>query len=143
MPVVGVLEGDRRSDRLMRVVAGPARIFHLAGRHDAGLRRHPPALHTANGRRALRLVVRGGCPRALRGGRVPAAGGGEVVGRRVPRAWVVALGASAVLPGFTAAHAHVVYYGFTRSAAALWGVRDGADGLGRLKDNAKSLKPGE
>src|SRR5256712_3784669 len=62
---------------------------------------------------------------------------------RGPRTSVIDLAGSAVLPGFNDAHAHVVYYGLTRFAADLSGARGIDDILDRLKDHAKSLKPGE
>ena len=80
---------------------------------------------------------------AIAGGKVLASGGREVMGLRGPHTRVVDLGGSAVLPGFNDAHAHVVYYGLTRFAADLSGVRGIDDILDRLKDHAKSLKPGE
>src|SRR5438132_2048268 len=80
---------------------------------------------------------------AIAGGKVLASGGREVMGLRGPNTRVVDLGGSAVLPGFNDAHAHVVYYGLTRFAADLSGVRGIDDILDRLKDHAKSLKPGE
>src|SRR5437660_5849025 len=65
------------------------------------------------------------------------------MGLRGPRTRVVDLGGSAVLPGFNDAHAHVVYYGLTRFAADLSGVRGVDDILDRLKEHSKGLKPGE
>jgi predicted amidohydrolase YtcJ len=80
---------------------------------------------------------------AVAGGRVVACGGSEVMGLRGPTTRVVDLEGSAVLPGFNDAHAHVVYYGLTRFAADLTGVRGIDDILDRLKEHSKNLKPGE
>src|SRR5438105_9801677 len=62
---------------------------------------------------------------------------------RGPRTRVVDLEGSAVLPGFNDAHAHVVYYGLTRFAADLSGVRGIDEILDRLKEHARTLKPGD
>src|SRR3989442_1790605 len=80
---------------------------------------------------------------AIAGGKVLASGGREVMGLRGPRTRVVDLGGSAVLPGFNDSHAHVVYYGLTRFAADLSGVRGVDDILDRLQEHSKGLKPGE
>ena len=80
---------------------------------------------------------------AIAGGRVVACGGAEVMGLRGPRTRVVDLSGSAVLPGFNDAHAHVVYYGLSRFAADLGGAVGIDDVLGRLKEHARALKPGE
>jgi len=80
---------------------------------------------------------------AIAGGKVLAAGGREVMSLRGPRTRVVDLGGAAVLPGFNDPHAHVVYYGLTRFAAELSGVRGIDDILDRLKDHSKALQPGE
>ena len=80
---------------------------------------------------------------AIAGGKVVAVGGRDVLGLRGPRTRVVDLKGSAVLPGFNDAHAHVVYYGLTRFAADLTGVRGIDDILERLQQHAARLKPGE
>src|SRR5256884_9769529 len=80
---------------------------------------------------------------AIAGGKVLGCGGREVMKLRGPGTRVVELKGSAVLPGFNDAHAHVVYYGLTRFAADLSGVRAIDHSPARLKDHAKSLKPGE
>ncbi|TMB76948.1 MAG: amidohydrolase [Chloroflexi bacterium] len=80
---------------------------------------------------------------AIAGGKVVACGGREVMRLRGPRTRVVDLEGSAVLPGFNDAHAHVVYYGLTRFAADLSGVRGIDEILDRLKEHARTLKPGD
>ncbi|TMC80183.1 MAG: amidohydrolase [Chloroflexi bacterium] len=80
---------------------------------------------------------------AVAGGKVLACGGREVMGVRGPRTRVIDLAGAAVLPGFNDAHAHVVYYGLTRFGADLSGATGIDDILERLKDHARSLKPGE
>src|SRR5438067_145893 len=80
---------------------------------------------------------------AIAGGKVVACGGREVMSLRGPRTRVVDLEGSAVLPGFNDAHAHVVYYGLTRFAADLSGVRGIDEILDRLKEHARTLKPGD
>src|SRR5438093_4776772 len=80
---------------------------------------------------------------AIAGGKVVACGGREVMTLRGLRTRVVELKGSAVLPGFNDAHAHVVYYGLTRCAAALGGARGIDDILDRLRDHGRNLKSGE
>ena len=80
---------------------------------------------------------------AISGGRVLAAGGGELMGLRGPRTRVVALRGAAVLPGFNDAHAHVVYYGLTRFGADLGPATRVADVVERLRAHGRRLKPGE
>src|SRR3989440_1209875 len=80
---------------------------------------------------------------AIAGGKVVACGGREIMRLRGSRTRVLELKGSAVLPGFNDAHAHVVYYGLTRFAAELSGVRGIDDILDRLKDHSKALQPGE
>src|SRR5438477_8722439 len=80
---------------------------------------------------------------AIAGGKVIACGGREVMALRGPRTRVIDLAGAAVLPGFNDAHAHVVYYGLTRFGADLSGATGIDDILERLKDHARSLKPGE
>ena len=62
---------------------------------------------------------------------------------RGPLTQVVKLAGATVLPGFNDAHAHVVYYGLTRFGADLGGARSVADITQRLKEHARTLKPGE
>src|SRR5256885_12322504 len=80
---------------------------------------------------------------AIGGGIVIACGGREVRSLRGPKARVVDLKGSAVLPGFNDAHAHVVYYGLTRFAADLTGARGIDDILDRLQAHGARLKPGD
>jgi predicted amidohydrolase YtcJ len=80
---------------------------------------------------------------AIAGAKVIACGRRDVMGLRGPRTRVVDLQGSAVLPGFNDAHAHVVYYGLTRFAADLSGARGVDDILDRLREHARTLKPGE
>jgi predicted amidohydrolase YtcJ len=80
---------------------------------------------------------------AIAGGKVIACGGSEVMSLRGPKTRVVDLEGSSVLPGFNDAHAHVVYYGLTRFAADLTGVRGIDEILDRLKEHGNGLKPGE
>src|SRR5207248_11500328 len=77
---------------------------------------------------------------AIAGGKVVACGGREVMSLRGPRTRVVDLEGSAVLPGFNDAHAHVVYYGLTRFAADLSGVRGIDEILDRLQAHGAKLK---
>src|SRR6202022_98426 len=76
-------------------------------------------------------------------GRVIACGGSELMGLRRPGTRLVDLAGAAVLPGFNDAHAHVVYYGLTRFGADLGGARSVAEIAQRLKEHARTLKPGE
>src|SRR3981081_4502150 len=62
---------------------------------------------------------------------------------RDPGTRVVTLAGATVLPGFNDAHAHVVYYGITRFGADLGGARSVAEIAQRLKEHARTLKPGE
>ncbi len=80
---------------------------------------------------------------AIAGGKVIACGGREVMSLRGPRTRVVDLNGSAVLPGFNDAHAHVVYYGLTRFAADLTGVRGIDEILDRLREHSTGLKAGD
>ena len=80
---------------------------------------------------------------AIAGGKVIACGGREVMSLRGPRTRVVDLDGSAVLPGFNDAHAHVVYYGLTRFAADLTGVRGIDEILDRLREHSTGLKAGD
>ena len=80
---------------------------------------------------------------AIGGGRVVACGGPELMSLRGLGTRVINLGGAAVLPGFNDAHAHVVYYGLTRFAADLGGARSVADIAQRVKEHARTLKPGE
>ena len=80
---------------------------------------------------------------AIAGGRVLAAGGADLMSLRGPRTRVVVLRGAAVLPGFNDAHAHVVYYGFTRFGADLGLAKDVADIVERLRTHGRRLKPGE
>jgi predicted amidohydrolase YtcJ len=91
------------------------------------------------GRRSLKTCTH----LAISGGRVLAAGGGELMGLRGPRTRVVALHGAAVLPGFNDAHAHVVYYGLTRFGADLGPATRVADIVERLRAHGDRLKPGE
>jgi len=80
---------------------------------------------------------------AIGGGRVVAGGGRELMSLRGAGTRVVNLAGAAVLPGFNDAHAHVVYYGLTRFGADLGGARSVAEVVQRLKEHARTLKPGE
>jgi predicted amidohydrolase YtcJ len=80
---------------------------------------------------------------AIGGGRVVACGGQELMSLRGPGTRVVELAGATVLPGFNDAHAHVVYYGLTRFGADLEGARSVADITQRLREHARTLKPGE
>ena len=80
---------------------------------------------------------------AIAGGIVIAVGGASGMALKGPRTRVINLEGSAVLPGFNDAHAHVVYYGLTRFGADLGGTRSVAGIVERLRDHARSLKPGE
>src|SRR5437667_8549699 len=80
---------------------------------------------------------------AIAGGKVIACGGREVMSLRGSRNQVVDLEGSAVLPGFNDAHAHVVYYGLTRFAADLTGVRGIDEILDRLREHSTGLKAGD
>jgi predicted amidohydrolase YtcJ len=80
---------------------------------------------------------------AIGGGRVIASGGSELMSLREPGTRVVKLSGATVLPGFNDAHAHVVYYGLTRFGADLGGTRSVAEIAQRLKEHARTLKPGE
>ncbi|HET6310238.1 MAG TPA: amidohydrolase [Candidatus Nitrosotalea sp.] len=80
---------------------------------------------------------------AIGGGRVVASGGPELMSLREPGTHVVKLAGATVLPGFNDAHAHVVYYGLTRFGADLGGSRSVAEIAQRLKEHARTLKPGE
>jgi predicted amidohydrolase YtcJ len=80
---------------------------------------------------------------AIAGGRVIACGGSELMSLRDPGTRVVTLAGATVLPGFNDAHAHVVYYGLTRFGADLGGARSVAEIAQRLKEHARTLKPGE
>ena len=80
---------------------------------------------------------------AVAGGRVLACGGADVMRLRGPRTRTVDLRGASVLPGFNDAHAHVVYYGLTRFAADLSGVRGIDDILERLREHGAGLRAGE
>ena len=62
---------------------------------------------------------------------------------RGPGTRVVKLAGATVLPGFNDAHAHVVYYGLTRFGADLGGSKSVGEIAQRLKEHARTLKPGE
>ncbi|GAC1505678.1 MAG: amidohydrolase [Candidatus Dormibacteraceae bacterium] len=79
----------------------------------------------------------------LGGGRVIALGGPELMRLRGLGTRVVHLAGATVLPGFNDAHAHVVYYGLTRFGADLGGARDVPEIMQRLKEHARTLKPGD
>src|SRR5438067_7108551 len=80
---------------------------------------------------------------AIAGGKVVACGGREVMSLRGPRTRVVDLNGSAVLPGFIGGQVHVVYYGLTRFAADLTGVRGIDEILDRLREHSTGLKAGD
>jgi predicted amidohydrolase YtcJ len=80
---------------------------------------------------------------AVAGGLVIAVGQKGVMALRGPRTRVVDLDGASVLPGFNDAHAHVVYYGLTRFAAELGGVRSIDELLERLTAHADTLTAGE
>src|SRR5438552_15850638 len=81
---------------------------------------------------------------AIAGGRILAIGDSAQVGRYAgPKTeWIQANG-GLVLPGFTDGHTHFVDGGFQHASADLRNAATPKEFIRRIKDYAKTLKPGE